>query len=360
MKTDGMYSIIMAGGRGTRFWPLSRNSRPKQLLKIVGNRSMLQITVDRLRKIKFVNDIVIISGPELAERVKDEIGGVAEENIIVEPSGKNTAPCIGLAAYHLLRRDPDVVMGVFPADHLIVGHKKFSEALAVAKDLAQKESALVTLGVVPSSPHTGYGYIQFDRRNELVEGRVYRVKTFAEKPTPSVAEKFLKSGDFLWNSGMFVWKASTYLEAMESLMPEEYEIIRDIGESVGSEDYSTTLDDQWELLTPQSVDYGILEKAKNIFVVRSEFEWSDVGSWESFYEILPKNGAGNVIRGDTLVVDSENSLIHSDSRLTAVVGMENVVIVNTDDATLVVSRDRVEEVKRIVTLLEKSGRDEIL
>ncbi len=350
----------MAGGRGTRFWPLSRDSRPKQLLNIIGDRSMLQITVDRLRKMDFMKEIVIVSGREQESRIKDEIEGVSHENIIVEPSGKNTAPCIGLSAYHLLKRDPHSVMGVFPADHLIVGHKKFSAALRTASELARSEDALVTIGVVPSSPHVGYGYIQFDQRNELIEGKAYKVKTFAEKPSRSVAERFLKSGDFLWNSGMFVWKASAYLDAMETLLPEHYEILKDIGESVGTEDYPSTLEDQWELLTPKSVDYGILEKAENIVVVRSEFEWSDLGSWNSFYDMLPKNGSGNVIRGDAIVVDAENSLIHSNSKLTAVIGLKNIVVVNTDDATLVVSRDRVEEVKKIVTLLKKSGRDEVL
>lgn len=360
MKSRAIYCVIMAGGRGTRFWPLSRASRPKQLLKMIGDRSMIQMTVDRLRKIKFVKGIMIIAGPDLVARIKDEIEGIPGENIIIEPSGKNTAPCIGLAAYHLSTQDPDTIMGVFPADHIIVGHKAFSGALSTARDLAASQNALVTIGVVPSSPHTGYGYIQFDRKNELLEGKAYKVKTFAEKPTQSAAKRFLRSGDFLWNSGMFVWKASTYLEAMQSLMPEQYEILREVGESVGSKNYQSTLDARWEFLAPQSVDYGILEKAKNIYVVRSEFEWSDVGSWNSFYEMLPKNGDGNVIRGDALVLDAKNNLIHSNSKMTAIVGMENIVVVNTDDATLILPRDRVEEVKKIVNLLQKSGSDDLL
>ena len=360
MSSKVMDCVIMAGGRGTRFWPLSRNSQPKQLLKIIGDQSMIQITVDRLRKIKFVKDIFIIASSDLAAKFKNNINSIPEEHIIIEPSGKNTAPCIGLAAYHLLNQDPDSVMGVFPADHLIIGHRKFSGALDTARDLASSQDALITIGVVPSSPHTGYGYIQFDRRKELIEGKAFKVKTFAEKPTRAAAERFLKSGDFLWNSGMFVWKTSSYIQAMQNLMPEHYEILKEIGDSIGSKDYQSTLDARWEYLTPQSVDYGILEKAKNIFVVRSEFDWSDVGSWNSFYEILPKNGKGNVIRGDALVLDSKNNLVYSNTRLTAIVGIENLVIVNTDDATLIISRDRVEEVKDIVALLRKSGRDELL
>ncbi|MFQ6674616.1 MAG: mannose-1-phosphate guanylyltransferase [Fidelibacterota bacterium] len=355
-----MDGVIMAGGRGTRFWPLSRNSSPKQLLSIIGDRSMLQMTVDRLRKIDFVRDIYIVTGRDLESKIKHEIEGVPPGNIIVEPSGKNTAPCIGLVAHHLLERGDDPVFGVFPSDHLIVGHRTFSEALETARHLALTEGSLVTIGVNPSFPHTGYGYIQFDRRNELIKGRAYQVKTFAEKPTPSVAKRFLKSGDFLWNSGMFVWKTSAYLEAMDSFMPEQSEILREVGDAIGSKDYQSTLDARWEILVPESVDYGILEKAKNICVVKSKFEWSDVGSWDSYYELLTKNDDGNVIKGDAVVLDSQNSLIHSNGRLTAVVGLDNIVVVNVEDATLIVPRDRVEEVKKIVELLRKSGRDELL
>jgi len=318
------------------------------------------MTVDRLRKISFVQDIFIIAGPELATKIKKDVENIPEEHIIIEPSGKNTAPCIGLAAYHILNRDPDSIMGVFPSDHLIVGHKKFSGALERARNLAESQEALVTIGIVPTSPHTGYGYIQFDRRNELVEGKAYGVKTFAEKPTQTVAKRFLKSGDFLWNSGMFVWKTSTFIQAMQAFMPEHYEALKEIGDTIGSREYQSTLDARWDYLAPQSVDYGILEKAKNIFVVRSEFDWSDVGSWNSFYEILPKNGDGNVIRGDALILDAKNNLVYSNSRLTAIMGLENVIVINTNDATLVMSRDRVEEVKEIVDLLKKSGRDELI
>ena len=251
-------------------------------------------------------------------------------------------------------------MGVFPSDHLIVGHKEFSEALSTAKELAQSRNSLVTLGIVPASPQTGYGYIQFHKKKALIADKAYRVRTFAEKPTQSVAKRFLKSGDFLWNSGMFIWKASTYLEAMESLMPEHYEILKEIGDAVGTEHYQSALDDRWEYLMPESVDYGILEKSKNICVVKSEFKWSDVGSWNSYYEMLAKNGDGNVVKGDAIVLDGRNSLIHSNGRLTAIVGIDDIVVVNVEDATLVVPRDRVEEVKEIVTLLRKSGRNELL
>ncbi|MFQ6616245.1 MAG: mannose-1-phosphate guanylyltransferase [Fidelibacterota bacterium] len=360
MKSPRFHAVIMAGGRGTRFWPLSRNSRPKQLLNIIGERSMLQMTVDRLRKIDFVKGTYIITGEDLADHVVDGIEGVPPEHVIVEPSGKNTAPCIGLAIHHIVKNDGASVVGVFPSDHLIVGHRIFARTLETARDLAQSQDVLVTIGITPSSPHTGYGYIQFDKRHELVEGRAYKVKTFAEKPTRSVAEKFLKSGDFLWNSGIFVWQASTYLEAMERHLPEHHEILGQIGGAIGSKEYEDTLESRWELLRPESVDYGILEKADNICVVKTSFEWSDVGSWNSYYELLTKNGEGNVLKGDVLVLDSRNNLIHSNGRMTAVVGLENVVVINVEDATLVARMDRVEDVKKIVTLLKKAGRQDLL
>lgn len=321
---------------------------------------MLQMTVDRLRKIDFVDGIYIITGEDLADDVLSGVEGVPSEHVIVEPSGKNTAPCVGLAIHHISKQGGPAVVGIFPSDHLIVGHKMFARTLNTARDLAQSRDVLVTIGITPTSPHTGYGYIQFDKRHELVKGAAYKVKTFAEKPTRSVAQRFLKSGDFLWNSGIFVWEASTYLEAMEQHLPEHHDILADIGETIGSKDYPSTLESRWELLRPESVDYGILEKADNICVVKTSFEWSDVGSWNSYYDLLTKNGEGNVLKGDALVLDSRNSLIHSDGRVTAVVGLENVVVINVEDATLVARMDRVEEVKRIVALLKKAGREELV
>lgn len=352
--------VIMAGGRGTRFWPLSRNSRPKQLLKIIGDHSMLQMTVDRLRKINFVEDIYIITGPDLEETIKNEIEGVSPDRIIVEPSGKNTAPCIGLAALHIAAKNPDSIMGVFPADHLIIGHQKFSSALRIAMNLTVGKDALVTFGIVPNSPHTGYGYIQFDKRKETVPGKVYMVKTFAEKPNERVAKRFVRSGEFLWNSGIFVWKVSSILSAIELHMPELSQSLLAIHDALGKRYYHSTLLDQWELIKPESIDYGILEKSDNIYMVKSGFQWSDVGSWNSFFELSPKNGMGNVVKGDVIVLDGENNLIHSNGKLTAVIGLDNVVIINTPDATLVVSRDKVEDVKELVNLLEESGREEVL
>ncbi|MFQ6608749.1 MAG: mannose-1-phosphate guanylyltransferase [Fidelibacterota bacterium] len=355
-----VFAVIMAGGKGTRFWPLSRNARPKQLLKIFGDSSMLQMTVDRLRKISFVEEIYIICGAELKRRISKNLDGVEAKNIIVEPSGKNTMPSIGLMAEHIVRKDGEAVMAVFPADHLIIGHRAFLDAMKTAHDLALQEETLVTLGVVPSSPHTGYGYIQFNRKKNYITGKAYGVKTFAEKPNLSTAKRFLKSGDFLWNSGMFVWRASVLLKSVQQYMPEDYIVLEAIGKAIGTRDYRNNLEENWGKLMPESVDYAILERTQNISVVQAEFQWSDIGSWNAYFELLPKNGQGNVIKGDGMILDGSNNLVHSNGRFTAVVGADNMVVINTKDATLVVSMDRVEEVKRLVEKLKEKGREEVL
>lgn len=361
MKKRGkINAVIMAGGRGTRFWPLSREARPKQLLKILGDSSMLQMTVDRLRKISFVEEIYIICGADLKRKISRNLEGVKTRNIIVEPSGKNTLPSIGLMAEHLKRKEQDSVMAVFPADHLIIGHRAFSEVLKTAHDLALQEETLVTMGVVPSSPHTGYGYIQFDKKKEMVAGKAYGVKTFAEKPNLSAAKRFLASGDFLWNSGMFVWRASVFLKNVLEHMPEDFEALEVIGDSIQTRQYKSSLEENWDKLTSTSVDYAILERSKNISVVRAEFKWNDIGSWNAYFELLPKNGKGNVIKGDGLIIGGSNNLVHSNGRFTAVVGADNMVVINTKDATLVVPQDRVEDVKELVEKLREEGREKVL
>lgn len=360
MSLNKMYGVIMAGGRGTRFWPVSRKNRPKQLLNIIGDQSMLQITVDRLRKLRFIEDIYIVTGKDLATTISKEIEGVPKENIISEPSGKNTAPSIGLVAGHLIKRDPDAVMGIFPADHLIVGHRPFSSCLTTALSLVSSKDILATIGVVPSSAHTGYGYIQFNKKMSLKDENAFGVKTFAEKPTVAVAKRFIASGDFLWNSGMFVWKASVYLQALSDHMPIHHEIIMTITETVGTNRYKSTLDSEWDSLTPESIDYGILEKAENICVVKSNFKWSDLGSWDAYFDIMTKKKDGNVIKGDGMVIDGTGNLIHSKGKLTSILGLSDIVVVNTEDSTLIIPRERVEEIKTIISIIEKDGKVDLL
>lgn len=352
-----MYCVIMAGGSGTRFWPYSRHDRPKQLLKIVGETSMLQMTVDRLKKINTVQDIFIVTRQDLAEVITQEISGVKPENIIIEPSGKNTAPCIGLSALKIAKLQKNAVMGVFPADHLIVGHKQFEKAITSAKHIALKKNTLVTIGLKPTFPSTGYGYIQYDPNSDSDHLDAYKVKVFAEKPHLSLAEKFIESGDFLWNSGMFIWSVETFFKNLQKHMPDLFHHLKEIDSLIDTgEDFK----DVWEGIKPESIDYGIMEKAKDVYLIKAKFDWSDLGSWNTVYDHTIKNDEGNAIRGDGIVLNGENNFIQSDGRLTAVVGLNNIVVVNTEDATLVIPKDRVEDVKGLVRYIKKLNRKELL
>jgi len=350
-----MYCVIMAGGSGTRFWPYSRKNKPKQLLNIIGEKSMLQMTVDRLLKMKFVEEVFIVTRADLAEKIQEQVEGVPPENILVEPEGKNTAPCIGLSALYIKAKKNNAVMGVFPADHLIIGHRNFESALRTANHLAKKNKTLVTIGITPTYPSTGYGYIQYHHESDEDHLDAYRVKTFAEKPHLPLAKRFIESGDFLWNGGMFIWRVSTLLEALESHMPELYQQLRKIEKRIAS---NKGYGDLWAEVEPESIDYGLMEKVKSdLYVVKAQFDWSDLGSWNSVYNTLHNSGAENVLRGQGLVIDGKNNLIQSEGHFTGIIGLDNIVVVHTDDATLVVPRDHVEEVKKIVDWLKSNNKD---
>ena len=348
----------MAGGSGTRFWPLSRKDSPKQLLNIIGGNSMLQMTVDRLRKIKFVDDIFIVTRSDIADKIIETIKRIPKENIIVEPSGKNTAPCIGLSALHLEMLKKDSVMGVFPADHLIVGHLKFEKALKTANKLVQKKHSIATIGIKPTHPSTAYGYIQHTKNEVTGQFDTYHLKTFAEKPHLNLAKRFIKSGDFLWNSGIFIWRVNVLLDLMKVYLPDLYKQLIKMKPILKKKQDIRNL---WESITPESIDYGLMEKvASDAYVIKADFEWNDLGSWNALYDILPKNKGGNVVRGEGMVLNGKNNFIHSQDHFTAVVGLENVVIVHTDDATLVVHKDQVEEVRSMVDLVTESNRTDLL
>ncbi len=352
-----MYCVIMAGGSGTRFWPYSRQNRPKQLLKIVGETSMLQMTVNRLKKINTVQDIFIVTRQDLAETIKEEITGVKPENIIIEPSGKNTAPCIGLSALKIAKLEKNAVMGIFPADHLIIGHKQFAKAITSAKHIARRKKTLITIGLKPTFPSTGYGYIQYDPESDSDHLDAYNVKVFAEKPHLSLAKKFIKSGDFLWNSGMFIWDVGTFFDNLQKYMPDLFNQLKQIDKLITS---GNDFKDVWEKIKPESIDYGLMEKAKDVYLIKAKFEWSDLGSWNTVYDQMHKNDEGNAIKGDGIVLNGKNNFIQSDNRFTAVVGLDNIVVVNTDDATLVIPKDQVEDVKELVEYIKTQNRKELL
>ena len=352
-----MRCVILAGGSGTRFWPYSRSSRPKQLLNIVGEKSMLQMTVDRLKKIKKITHIYIITRKDLYDQIIEEVDGVDPKNVIVEPSGKNTAPAIGMMAALFQLNHKDEIMGVFPADHLIVGHKKFEKAINTADYIARKDSNLVTIGIKPTFASTAYGYIQYDENSEIDHFDSYHVKAFAEKPHGKLAKRFLSSGDFLWNAGMFFWRVDTFMDSLNKYLPELHDSLTKIAPKLSS---GESFDGLWDLIEPESIDYGLLEKASNIYVVSGEFTWNDIGSWNALYDILNPSKDGNIVKGNGEVIKGKNNLIHSNGRLTAIVGADDLIVINTDDATLVVPNDKVEDVKELVEMLKTSGKDNLI
>ena len=352
-----MKCVILAGGSGTRFWPLSRKDYPKQLLNIVGKQSMIQMTIDRLIKVKGVTDIYIITRSDLREKIIDQIKTVKPENVIAEPTGKNTAPAIGLVSTLIGLQNPNEVVGFFPADHLIIGHSEFEKALQTAERLAKNSDSIVTIGVQPTHASTAYGYIQFDEISEKEYPGSYKVKTFAEKPHEKLAQRFISSGDFLWNAGMFIWRIDTLMKELNLYMPDLYESLQEISLRMRGE---KTFNDIWEYIVPVSIDYGLLEKSKNIYVVACEFQWNDLGSWNALYDVLGKDDEGNIIRGKGKILDGKNNFIESNQRFTAIIAADNLAVINTQDVTLVVPREKVEMVKEMVEYLKRIGKDDLI
>ena len=355
-----MYHVILAGGSGSRFWPQSRSEKPKQLLKILGNETLIRLTFKRLCKISDPDKILIVASKKLCQLIRRDIPEIPRNNFIIEPIGKNTAPAIGLAALHICKRDADAIMGVYPADHIIVGDSKFKQIITKAIKMVKKKSSLITIGIKPTYPATGYGYIQYDLSRKQSIKDIYKIKTFAEKPQLEIAEKFLNSGEFLWNAGIFVWKANIILHEMKTFMCELHDALDAISDSYGGPNYDTVLDREWKLIQPESIDYGILEKVKNVYTIKADFQWNDLGSWHSLFSILTNNKNTSYHDGEVVSIQSENNLIISPNRLTAVVGVKNMAIINLDDATLIVPHDKSEAVKDVVKMLKTMNKSEYL
>lgn len=355
------YAIIMAGGVGTRFWPKSRESRPKQFLKFFDDRTLFQNTVDRISEIIPHDRILVITNEQYVDLVQQQIPNLPAENIIGEPIGKNTAPCIALAAAIVKERDPEGTMIVLPSDHYITKPKKFLDVLQAAVAKANEGTNLVTIGIEPHRPETGYGYIQFNsNEHEEFEGtKVHEVVTFAEKPDIETAVSFLKSGDFLWNSGMFVWKATTILDEIKVDLPHLRGLTDDFNESTKKNGIHKALNDFYRNANDISIDYGVMEKANTVYVVPGDFGWNDVGSWMAVYELEEKDKLGNVIKIPAArLINSNNCFVSSSTnRFVAVVGLQGVAVVDTDDALLVTRLDAAQDVKKVVeSLKDKNTR----
>jgi mannose-1-phosphate guanylyltransferase len=357
-----IHAVIMAGGVGTRFWPRSRALQPKQFLNILGERSMLQMTVDRLNGLVDRSRILVVTNAQQAGMAAEQLPELPPGHILAEPVGRNTAPCIGLAALHIQRADPEGVMVVLAADHLIERVDRFCDQIRFAAHIATTTGACVTIGIPPGRPETGYGYIQY-RPDDAIEHdgqAAFRVKTFAEKPNYETARRFLESGDFLWNSGIFVWKASTIRALIAEFMPELHEGLEEIRPSLGTAAYDDVLSRVYRSQKSVSIDYGVMEFARDVFVVRGDFVWNDVGSWEEVYQLSTKDEFGNVLVGEHVTVDAANTLVHSTEKAVALVGVRDLIVVETPDALLICHRNRAQDVKKVTDELKQRGKNELL
>lgn len=350
----------MAGGSGTRFWPRSTRDCPKQFLELFGERTMLQATVDRLDPLIPADRSWVITNERYRELASDQLPGVPRDQVVGEPVARNTAPCVALAAALLLEKDPEATMAVLPADHLIGRAGEFRSILKTAQQKVTADpGTLLTIGIRPDRPETGYGYIEFrdgDTHREDVGGRpVYRVQQFREKPDEATARAFLASGSFLWNSGMFVWKARTILEEFRRHMPQLGKLLGPLQSALSEGRSREGIETFYRQCPSESIDYGIMEKAESVYVIPGDFGWNDVGSWRAVYDLRDKDGKGNVLQADHLALaSSSGNLVQSDSgKLVALVGMENTVVVETDRALLVCNLDKAQDVKQIVRQLEE-------
>ncbi|KAA3608428.1 MAG: mannose-1-phosphate guanylyltransferase [Calditrichaeota bacterium] len=360
-----MYIVLMAGGAGTRFWPRSRQNMPKQLLKIFGDRTMLQETYDRIKDVTENEKILIITGENLKDEIKDQLPQIPERNIIAEPFGKNTAPCVALAATIINKREnkENVAMAVLPADHLVNDVDGFKSILKTAEKYALESGTLITLGIKPSYPETGYGYIQ--RNSKLIEldgHKIYPVKTFAEKPNLDTANRFLESGDFYWNAGIFIWSTYSILSEFEQQMPELNEGLPELYEKVDTMEMDEGILKVYSAVKSISIDYAIMEGAKNVSVIESDFDWNDVGSWEAVYNLSAKNENKNAVyTEDSIEVNAKNNLFYSENKkLIAAIDIDDIVMVETKDAILICKKDSSQRVKDVVDRLRHKEKDQYL
>lgn len=354
-------AVIMAGGKGERFWPKSRISLPKQFLSLTEDgKTMLQHTVERISSVAALEDIFIVTNKDYRKLVLEQLDGIPGENVLLEPQAKNTAPCIGLAAVHIQRKYEDAVMVVLPADHLVKYNELFVETLKDAISLATEGDNLATIGIMPSYAETGYGYIHFGARKEKANGTAYEVVKFVEKPNLEAAKEYLASGKYLWNSGMFVWKASTILNNFKRFLPDTYDGLLKIVKSIGLEQADKVLEEVFMSFKSESIDYGIMEKAQHIYVLPGNFGWDDVGSWLALERINKTNEKGNIVKGNAITIDSKNSIIQAEKKLIAAIGIENLIIVDTEDALLICSKESTQDIKKVLENLKICNRTEYL
>ena len=356
---DNYYALIMAGGSGTRLWPLSRQHHPKQALTLAGERTMFQLAVDRLRPLFPIAHILVVTRADYAAILGEQVPDLPAENFIIEPEGRGTAPAIGLGALHIQKRDPSAVMAVVTADHFIANGEAFTLALRAAYAAAGQDH-LVTLGIQPSSPSTGFGYIQ--QGSQVAEDSglpIYHLARFTEKPSLIVAQQMLADGGYSWNSGMFVWKVARIMDEFDRQMPAFSDQMAQIRPHL-NDGYAEALSRVWPQVEKQTIDYGVMEGALSAVVIPVEIGWTDIGSWASMVEVLPPDADGNSVRGEHLGIGTRNTLIVGGRRLIATIGLEDLVIVDTEDALLICTKEREQEVREVVRRLAELGKKGLL
>jgi mannose-1-phosphate guanylyltransferase len=359
-----MYAVILAGGGGTRLWPRSRQHRPKQFVDIAGaGRTLIQSTVDRLSDLVNPERIYVVTGASFADIVHTQLPLLSSEQIIIEPDGRNSAPAIGLACIHLNHFDPEAVVAFLPADHIIPDLARFQRALQTGAEAAQA-GHLVTLGVKPTFPHTGYGYIKRGAPLALNGANgpsLYCVEQFIEKPNRPTAELFVNEGPYFWNAGIFVCRVDRMLAEIERQLPEVYDRLRRIQTTLDSEQHTATLTQTWETMPSISIDYGVMERAQQVALVPLDAGWSDVGSWDTLQEILGHDGQKNVIvKGEALAIGSEGNIVYSDKTFVALIDVNDLVVVETDNLLLVGHKTKMQRVKEVVEALRNQGRTDLL
>ena len=357
-----IYGVIMAGGSGTRFWPKSRRKTPKHLLHITGELSMIQQTAHRLVRRVPVERIHVITNGDQVDGIRRHLPNLPAGNVVVEPCSRNTAACIGLAAARVAKADPDGVMVVLPADSYVDPVDDFLKVMDAACEVADAEGEIAVLGIAPTFPSTGYGYIHRGRQISERDGiKVFDVLAFKEKPDLETAHEFIRSGEYYWNSGSFLWKVSTIMNAFREFMPGLYAALQRIGDAIGTGREAETIADEYEKLPSVSIDYGVMEHARSVKVVEACYKWDDVGTWKSMENIFPADSAGNVVDAAAEMIDTARCTIVGDpGHLIAAIGVSDLVIIQTPDATLVCHRDHAQDVKKIVDKLHEKGMDSYL
>ncbi|OHB72486.1 MAG: hypothetical protein A2W23_02820 [Planctomycetes bacterium RBG_16_43_13] len=358
--TNNFYAVVMAGGSGTRFWPISRHNKPKQLIPLISHKSLLRETVERLSPLFKPNNILVITNIDQVEMARNELPMLPPENIMAEPVGRDTAPCVGYAAAFLEWREPGSIFCAIPADHYIHPKDKFQKTLSSAYKAAEQNN-IVTIGIKPNYPATVYGYLQrgepLSKQNHT---NVFKLRRFCEKPSEKVAQKFVDSGEFYWNSGIFIWKAKTILDNIKKFLPHLYKGLITMMDYFGTSEQDKIVEREYNKFTRVSIDYGVMERAENVVMVEADFEWDDVGSFLAVAKYKKKDKSGNIADGLTCGIDNDNTIILSinTNHLIGAIGLKDVLIVHTDDATLICPKDRASDVKKLIEKIkeEKSER----